>query len=67
MTPEEVAAAYAATVRGPPNGWGQHVHPQLGASHFIMRKLVHMVGWKEAQRLIGEALATPAKRANDGE
>jgi hypothetical protein len=57
MTPEQLAAAYAATIYGPANGWGQHVHPTLGRSDFIMLKLRGLVGEAESERLIDKAMA----------
>jgi hypothetical protein len=56
MTPEELAKAYAETITGPANGWGQHCHPTLGRSDYIMRRLSAVVGHDECQRMIDEAL-----------
>jgi len=60
MTPQDLAKAYAETINGPANGWGQHVHPTLGVSHGIMRRLQAMVGNVEADRMIKEEMAPPA-------
>ena len=64
MTPQErreklanrLAIAYAETIKGPANGWGQHVHPSFGRSDFIMHRLSLLVGQDECQRLITEAM-----------
>ena len=47
MTPKELAKAYAETINGQANGWGQYVHPTLGQSHFIMIRLSKLVGADE--------------------
>jgi hypothetical protein len=57
MTPEKLAKAYVQTINAPPNGWGQHVHPTLGRSDFIMLELRRLVGEQECDRLIDEQLA----------
>ena len=57
MTAQELATAYAQTICGPANGWGQHVHPRLGVSHSIMGLLRKLVGDDECQRLIKQAIA----------
>jgi len=35
-TLDQYARHYAETLAAPPNGWGQHVSPVFGQSHFIM-------------------------------
>ncbi len=55
MTPQQLAKAYVATINGPANGWGQHVHPALGRSDYIMAHLYRAVGEYEANRLIDAA------------
>jgi len=60
MTPQDLAKAYAETINGPANGWGQHVHPTLGVSHGIMRRLQAMVGNVEADRMIKVAMLDEA-------
>lgn len=35
---DQFAQHYAETLRRQPNGWGQHVSPIFGQSHFIMRE-----------------------------
>lgn len=62
MTPEQIAQAYAETIRRPANGWGQHVHPTLGVSHAIMFKLHQMVGEQESDRLIDAAMKAAVQR-----
>lgn len=57
MTPEDLAKAYAETIYGPVNGWGQHVHPTLGVSHGIMLRLRREVGEDECCRLIEVAMS----------
>lgn len=56
MTPQQIATAYAETINGPANGWGQHTHPTLGRSDWIMLRLRKMVGADESERLIDEAM-----------
>lgn len=63
MTPEQLAKAYAETINGPANGWGQHVHPTLGVSHWIMLRLRKEVGEAECDRLIDLALKGTKSRA----
>ena len=57
MTPQELAKAYAETITGPPNGWGEHVHPDLGRSDYIMLRIRQLVGDQECNRLIDQELA----------
>ena len=52
MTPEYLAEEYAKTIYGVPNGWGEYVHPTLGASHNIMARLYDMVGSEAGSDLI---------------
>jgi hypothetical protein len=54
-TPESLAAAYAETIHGPENGWGQNVHPELGRSDHIMRRIFTAVGKEEGNRIIDSA------------
>ena len=56
MTPEELAEAYAVTIYGQPNGWGQYCHPTLGQSHDIMNRLSLVVGTDRAQDMIQKAM-----------
>ena len=62
MTPQQLAQAYVETICGPANGWGQHVHPVLGQSHYIMLRIRNKVGESECDRLIDEAFA--ARKVN---
>jgi hypothetical protein len=57
MTPQELAKAYAKTITGPANGWGQHAHSTLGLSDFIMLRIRELVGEQECDRLIDQELA----------
>jgi hypothetical protein len=61
MTPQELAKAYAETIAGPTNGWGQCVHPTLGQSDYIMRRLYEMVGQDKANELLDKAMETARK------
>jgi hypothetical protein len=61
MSAQQLAQAYAETINGPANGWGQHVHPTLGISHAIMWRLRKMVGEAEADRLIDAAMKQRVK------
>lgn len=65
MTAEQLARAYAETIYRPANGWGQHVHPELGRSDSIMQRLYRMVGEAEANRLIDEAMADYRTKRRD--
>lgn len=56
MKPQDLAKAYAETINGPANAWGQCVHPTLGRSDLIMRRLAQEIGRTEADRLIDEAM-----------
>jgi hypothetical protein len=56
MTKEQIAQAYAETINGPANGWGQCVHPTLGRSDYIMLRLRNMVGTDECERLLDKAI-----------
>ena len=56
MTPQEIATAYVETINRPANGWGQHVHPTLGRSDYIMLRLRRLVGEEEADKLIDAAM-----------
>jgi hypothetical protein len=56
LTNKELAQAYAETIRGPANAWGQHVHKTLGRSDYIMLKLRERVGEIECNHLIWEAM-----------
>jgi hypothetical protein len=55
-TPNELAQAYAETINGKSNGWGQYCHPTLGRSDFIMLKLWNIVGKDQAEKLIDDAM-----------
>ena len=35
-TVDDYARHYVETISAPPNGWGQHVSPLFGQSHFVM-------------------------------
>lgn len=37
-TAQEFAKEYFDLLSGPPNGWGQHIHPEHGASHVMLLK-----------------------------
>lgn len=56
MTAQKLAKAYAETIAAPPNGWGQHVHPTLGRSDYIMRRIYKMVGEEKGLELICAAM-----------
>jgi hypothetical protein len=56
MTPEQLAKAYAETINGPADGWGQHKHPTQGESGHIMLRIRRLVGEEECDRLIDEAM-----------
>lgn len=62
MTPEQLAQAYAETIYGPANAWGQHVHKTLGVSHVIMHELRSMVGTERADAMIDAAMADERAR-----
>ena len=56
MTLEELAKAYAETIFGPENGHGQNVHPTLGRSDYIMRRMWEEFGRDSANLAIGNAM-----------
>ena len=58
MNKYDLAKAYAETIYGPANGWGQHVHPTLGRSDYIMFALRKLVGDAECNELIDAAMET---------
>ena len=58
----ELAKAYAETIYGPANGWGQHVHPRYGISHAIMRRLYAIAGEQEATRLLDIEMAAQREK-----
>jgi hypothetical protein len=49
MTLKEYAKEYVDTILSPANGWGQHVHPTLGRSDFIMLDMIKSFGNDETQ------------------
>ena len=49
------AAVYVAVINGPANAWGQHCHPTLGRSDFIMRRMYILFGEAAAMEAIRQA------------
>ena len=49
---QQYAKEYVDTIYGPTNAWGQCVHPTLGRSDYIMRRIFDMVGRVQGNRLI---------------
>jgi hypothetical protein len=52
MTLNEYAKEYVDTILSPANGWGQHVHPTLGRSDYIMLEMFRIFGDVLAQEAI---------------
>jgi hypothetical protein len=59
-TTDELVKAYIDTIQSPPNAWGQHVHPLLGRSEFIMLKLWSLIGEDATILLIQKKLISNA-------
>ena len=55
LTIEEQAGIYVELISGPPNAWGQHIHPTLGVSHAIMGRMWQQHGQEEADEAIDKA------------
>lgn len=55
-TLKDYAKHYADTLASPANGWGQHVSPYFGQSHFIMREARKLWGNEKVQEAFKAAI-----------
>jgi hypothetical protein len=56
-TLEQFAEHYADTLAAPADGWGQHVSPIFGQSHWIMNAATLRFSTADVQRAFAEAVA----------
>lgn len=54
-TLEEMASEYVALFDTAPDGWGHHVHPKYGASHWMLLAMHKRFGSKVAEAAIATA------------
>lgn len=51
-TLEKMAEAYVSLISSPPNGWGQHVHPDYGQSHRMLLAMQTRFGTPSTNKAI---------------
>ncbi len=52
QTVEDMAAEYVDLMHSPPNGWGQHVHPEYGQSHHVLHYMAKKFGTPQTTHAI---------------
>ncbi len=52
QTVHDLAAEYVDCLEDSPNGWGQHIHPRFGQSHYVLRYMDCKFGTKETTAAI---------------
>jgi hypothetical protein len=62
LTLKEYAKAYAFTIYGPVNAWGQCVHPTLGVSNNILREMYRIFGEDASELAINDEIISLNKK-----